>query len=114
MADIDLVLNEQNSLSQTVESFYTAPSNANSAGVKIKVFSAANNSTTSNWYKAYIYLATGPDPQAVVPLTIVVRDRKHHGESIVGLVIPAGGSLRMETSTAGGLNFCVAGQELTT
>lgn len=107
MADTVLVFNATNSVADTIETFYLADK-----AVKIKAFTAANNSQSSKYYKAYIYPASGSSPQAVVPMTIVVRDRRDFGPSIVGHVIPAGGSLRMETSDAEGLNFYVTGQDV--
>jgi hypothetical protein len=43
----------------------------------------------------------------------VVKDRFDLGASIVGKLIPAGGSLRMETSDADALLFNVTGEEIT-
>lgn len=110
MTDTILVFNETNSFADTIEQFYISPDSGN--GTKIKAFTAANNSDSSKSYKAYIYPSSGADPQAVIPLTIVVRDRKDYGPSIIGQLIPAGGSLRMETSDIDGLNFYVTGQEV--
>jgi hypothetical protein len=109
MTDSVLVFNAANTVVDTVESFYTSPSGG--LGTRIKSFTAANNGETSISYKAYIYSSSGTVVAAIVPQTIVVIDRADYGPAIVNQVIPPGGTLRMESSTADDLNFYVTGVE---
>ena len=108
MTDKVLVSNKTNTAPDAIESFYSSPSSA--LGTKIKAFSATNSTEASIYYKAYIYSSTGDLVSAVIPLTIVVRDRLDYGAGLIGQVIPAGGTLRMESSDIG-LNFYVTGVE---
>jgi len=107
MAEEILVFDASNSAADTVQSFYPAE-----VDTQILAFTATNNSTASVSYKAYIYSSAGGQ-RAIVPQTIVVRDRFDLGVSAVGFLIPAGGSLRMESSEANALSFNVVGQEIT-
>lgn len=107
MAEEILVFNARNTLPDTIQSFFTAE-----VDTQILAFTASNNSTASVTYKAYIFSEAGAT-QAAIPQKPVVRDRFDLGPSIVGLLIPAGGSLHMETSTAEALSFNVVGQEIT-
>ena len=106
-----LVRNASNSQIDTVENFYTAPSNID--GVLISKFTASNNKTNGISYKAYIYDSSGVLVEPVIPFTIVARDRFDEGLGIAGHIIPPGGSLRIESSEIDGLNYYVTGQELT-
>lgn len=110
MTDRVLVFNQKNSNPDTIESFFTSP--ATGGGTRIKTFTASNDTETSHSYKAYIYDSTGDPVSAIIPQTIVVRDKADYGASGVNHVIPAGGSLRMETSDADSLNFYVTGVNL--
>lgn len=107
MADSILVFNFENSAPDTIQIAYTSPQNSN--GARIKAFTASNDSQTSVSYKAYIYNSAGVPVKSVIPMTIVVRDRADNGASCIGQVIPSGGSLRIESSTANALNFYVSG-----
>lgn len=113
MVDTVLVQNGSNTAADVIESFFPSPSGAGNNGTKIKAFTASNDTTASHSYKAYIYGSTGA-PLAVIPQTIVVRDKADYGASIIGQVIPKGGTLRMESSSADGsfLNFYVTGSQL--
>jgi len=106
MAVETIVLNAANTQPDTVEKFADAPANN---PLEILVFTASNDSEASVTYKAYIY-SSEDAVQAVIPQKPVVKDRFDLGPSIVGLLIPAGGSLRMETSTANALFFNVVGE----
>ena len=118
MADTPVIQSKSNAVADTVEIFFTSPSGAGNNGTKIKAFTASNDTLTSHSYKAYIYpdgWVTGDDPvPAIIPQSIVVRDRSDYGASIIGQVIPKGGSLRMECSSADGsfLNYYVTGSQL--
>lgn len=110
---LDVLVNSaRNALVDTIEKFYDSPPNPGK-GTKITSFTAANNTTSSKTYKAYIFDASETVLDAVVPQSIVVRDRVDLGASIVGQLIPPGGSLRMESSAATSLSFRVTGDELT-
>ena len=74
----------------------------------IQVFYTSSNKT----YKAYIYDASATALTAVIPQKIVVRNRFDLGPSIVGQLIPPGGTLRMESSAAASIAFRVTGNEL--
>ena len=113
MTDIVLVNSVSNTLDDTIEKFYDSPSaSSGGQGTRISAFTASNNSTASSTYKAYIYDSSGALKAAVVPQKIVVKDRFDLAPSIIGHVIPVGGSLRMESSTAGAITFRVTGSEL--
>lgn len=109
MTDIVLVFNDKNTAPDTIEAFYTSP--ASGLGTRIKSFTAANDSSASVSYKAYIYSSSGGAVDAVIPQTIVVKDKADFGPAIINQVIPPGGTLRMESSTADALNFYVTGVE---
>lgn len=105
MARRTLVLNAKNAVADTVESFFVAETTS----ITILGFTVTNVITASASYKAYIYSAS-EDPDPIMPQKIVVRDRFDLGPAIIGLIIPKGGSLRMESSTAGALQFNVVGE----
>lgn len=108
-----LVSGVANTLNNTIEKFYDAQAaSSGGKGTKISAFTASNNSGASASFKAYIYDASGALKDAVVPLKIVVKDRFGLAPSIIGHEIPPGGSLRMESSTAGAITFRVTGTEL--
>ncbi len=113
MAEIILVSNQQSSIVDSPQNFYSSPSaNNGGSGTRINAFTASNDTTSSIDYKAYIYDASGAVQSAVIPQTTVVRDRADLGPSIVGQLISPGGSLRIESSVIDGLNFYVTGDEL--
>ena len=113
MTDIVLVNSVSNTLDDTIEKFYDSPSaSSGGQGTRISAFTASNNSPASATYKAYIYDSSGALKAAVVPQKIIVKDRFDLAPSIIGHVIPVGGSLRMESSTAGAITFRVTGSEL--
>lgn len=113
MTDIVLVNSVSNTLDDTIEKFYDSPSaSSGGQGTRISAFTATNNSTASASYKAYIYDASGAAKEAVMPQKIVVKDRFNLAPALVGHIIPVGGSLRMESSTAGAITFRVTGSEL--
>lgn len=111
MATNVLVNSAQNTVVDTIETFYSSPGTPG-IGTIITAFTASNNTTSSKTYKAYIFDVSGTVLQAVIPQKIVVRDRFDLGPSIVGQIIPPGGSLRMESSDANSIAFRVTGNEL--
>lgn len=109
MARTALVANRTSLAADTIESFYISPSQG--AGTVVAAFTASNDTTSSKTYKAYIFNVAGDLVSSVIPQTIVVRDRASTGPSIIDQLIPAGGTLRVESSSADGLNFFVTGTE---
>ena len=110
MADKVLVNSVENVDADTVETLYTSPTAGD--GTVITAFSAINNSGINASYKAYLYDKAGAVISAVIPIKIVVRNRFDVGASITNQLIEPGGSLRTETSAAGGITFRVSGVEL--
>lgn len=112
MAEITMVAGKKNTIVDTIENFYqTISASSGGSGAVITAFTASNNGSESASYKAYIYDASGSMVDAVVPQKIVVRDRFDLGPSVVGHIIPPGGSLRMESSNLT-VSFTVTGREL--
>lgn len=116
MADSTLVSSAQNTVVDTIQSFFTAKTAAaGGSGVRIKAFTASNDSNNASvTYKGYIFDSTGTQVsgRAVIPQTIVVKDKFDLGPAIITQLIPPGGSLRMESSKANALTFRVTGLEL--
>jgi hypothetical protein len=110
MAETILVNSAQNATANVIQTFYTSP--AGQGGTLIQAFTATNNTDSNKTYKAYIYDASGTALDAVIPLKIIVRDRFDLGSSSVGQLIPAGGTLRMESNEALSIAFRVTGNEL--
>lgn len=110
MAELTLVNSAQSSAADTIEIFFTAPTTG--GGVKVTAFAATNNTTSSKTYKSYIFDVTGTALPALGPQKIVVRDRFDLGPSVVGQIIPPGGTLRMESSDANSIAFRVVGNAL--
>lgn len=111
MAETTLVSNAQNTEPDTIENFYNSPSNG--SGTSILAFTASNDTLASVSYKAYIFDSSGDLVKAIIPQKIVVRDRFDLGVSAITHRVPAGGSLRMESSTALSLAFTVTGDPQT-
>ena len=107
MAAALLVDSVQSAAPDTIEIFYTEP--LTGSGARITAFTASNNTVSSKSYKAYIYDVGGTAKEAVIPQKIVVPDRFDLGASIVGQLIPPGGTLRIESSAAASLSFRVTG-----
>lgn len=97
----------QNTAADTIEAIYTDGGSGN--GTVITAFTATNNTVSNKTYIAYIFNSTGALKEAVIPRTIIVRDRRHLGAGIVGQLIPRGGSLRVESSAADSIAFRVTG-----
>ena len=104
-----IIVNKTISTVDTIEVLYSAPTAG--LGTVITALTVSNNSGASASYKAYIYDSTGTAVNAIIPLTIVVKDRFSSAASAVNQVIPAGGTLRAENSTASALNFYMSGIE---
>ncbi len=106
MAVIQLSDNFVNTVIDTPETVYTSPTDKVTV---IDSFTVANNSTVNASYKAYIVTSVGSLlPQ--IPFEIVVWGENNLGIGIVNQVIPAGGSLRVESSALSSLYFTVSGR----
>ena len=86
MADSTLVSSAQNTAANTIQTFFTAKTaSASGNGVRIKAFTASNDAGGGSVsYKAYIYDSSGTQVagRAVIPQTIVVRNRFDEGRRI--------------------------------
>ena len=108
MTTKQIVDNFVNSIIDTVQTAYTAPSGKN---VVIESVSAANNSAVNASYSAYIVSGGGVEkPQ--IPFKIVVWGEVDLGIGLVGQVIPASGELRVESSAINSIYFTVTGREV--
>ena len=110
MTTKQIVDNFSNTIADTVQTIFTAPTDKN---VVIESFTAANNSGVNASYKAYIVSILEKEfPQR--PFKIVVWGEVDLGIGIVNQIIPAGGSLRFETSAIDSIYFTVTGREVDT
>lgn len=110
MANQVLVNSEQSAAANTVEQFYTSP--ASGGGTLITAFTATNNTNANHFYKAYIFDSTGTVLEAVTPQKIIIRDKFDLGSGIINQLIPAGGTLRMESDQVSTIVWRVSGKEL--
>jgi len=108
MASQQIASNSVNTIVDTVQAIYTAPT---SSDVLIESFTAANNSTVNASYKAYI-ISSGGTVQPQVPFQIVVWGENDLGIGVVNQVIPAGGTLSVESSALNSIYFTVTGRVL--
>ena len=106
MAAVLMINSAQNAAVDTIETMYTD----GGSGTRIAAFTASNSGPSSVTYKAYLYDSTGTALPAVVPQTIVVKDRSSLGAQLLGQIIPQGGTLRLESS--GPLTFRATGDAL--
>ena len=108
MATKQLIDNFLNTIVDTVEVAYSAPSDKD---VVIDAFTVTNNSVVNASYKAYVKSSTGV-LSPIIPFKIVVWGENDLGIGIVNQVIPAGGSLQVESSALTSLYFTASGREL--
>lgn len=108
MADTVLISNENIATVDTVTTLFTAPDTG--SGTIITAFTVSNSSSASVSYKAYIVNSAGVVGDPVQPLKIVVKDRFDSVPSMVNQVVPPGGTIRAENSTANTLNFYATGR----
>jgi hypothetical protein len=97
-----------NSVADTAQAIFTAPSTGN--GVLIDSFTAANQSTANASYKAYITGLGEPATNPVIPYRIVVWNEIDLGGGLINQLIPPGGALQVEQSTANSIYFTVSGK----
>ena len=108
MATLQISDNFSNTIIDTVQTVYTAPQLQN---VVIESFTAANNSAVNASYKAYIISPLDKEfPQR--PFKVVVWGEVDLGIGIVNQAIPAGGSLKVESSAIDSIYFTVTGREI--
>lgn len=106
--EFTLIANQQSASANTVESLYTA-----SADTLITAFTVTNSTGVNRSYKAYIYDSAGVPAGATVPLKFVTSNRGYDlAPSIVGHVVPKGGTIRVESSAANSLVFRATGRQV--
>lgn len=105
-----LVASQKTVAANTPEVFYTSPSNQD--GTIITNFTAVNDAGSTLSYKAYIVVSGGTPTVPVVPKRNIVTNRTDISPELAGQLIPAGGTLQMETSTAASISFTVSGREI--
>lgn len=107
-APFTLINNAQSDVANTIETMYTA-----SADTLLLKFTATNDTGVNRSYRAYIYDSTGTATGSSVPTKFVTSLKGFDlAPSIVGHVIPSGGTLRVESSIASGLTFRATGEIL--
>ena len=108
MATKQLIDNFLNTIVDTAQVAYSAPATKD---VVIDSFTVANNSVVNASYKAYIKSTAGV-LSPIIPFKIVVWGENDLGIGIVNQVIPAGGSLQVESSALASLYVTASGREL--
>jgi len=108
MATKQLIDNLLNTIADTVQIAYSAPIDKD---VVIDAFTVTNNSVVNASYKAYVKSAAGV-LAPIIPFKVVVWGENDLGIGIVNQVIPAGGSLQVESSALTSLYFTASGREL--
>lgn len=105
-----LVASQKASAADTPQEFYTSPSNG--LGTIITNFTASNDTGVTRTYKAYIVPSGGSATVPIVPKRAIVTDRTDISPEMAGQLIPAGGTLQMESDTASSISWTVSGREL--
>ena len=105
---IQMVNNLANTIIDTVQPIFDSPPGVS---VRIEAFTASNTSSVNASYKAYITTPSGAQ-QAQQPFKIVVWGDNDLGIGLVNQIIPAGGSLSVESSALSSIYFTVSGIEL--
>jgi hypothetical protein len=110
MTTLQIVDNFSNTIADSVQTAYPAPA---TKSVVIESFTVANNSGVNASYKAYIVSSLNKEfPQR--PFKVVVWGEIDLGIGIVNQIIPAGGTLKVESSAIDSLYFTVTGREVDT
>ena len=107
MAAQQILSNAVNITIDTPEALFIA----GAKGVVIESFTAANNSSVNASYKAYIVEPSGTE-QPQIPFKIVVWGDNDLGIGLVNQIIPAGGSLKLESSALASIYFTATGREI--
>ena len=106
MTKIQLVNNFTNSVADIPEVAYVAPT---SNDALITSFTAANTSSQTTSYKAYIVNSGDVAISPQKPMQFVVWGEIDLGIGIVGQVIPKGGSLQIESGNPDKIKVTVTG-----
>lgn len=105
-----IIASQKNTVGNTPEIFYTSP--ADGLGTVITNFTATNDSSTTRSFKAYIVVSGGSATDPVVPTRTIIANRTDVSAELAGQMIPAGGTLQVESSLASSLVFTATGREL--
>jgi len=96
----------------TVVDAYTSPTNG--GGTRIIAFTASNTSgATTETYTVFV-VPSGGSPNAtneIVPPSIVAVDDRETPSELISHLIPPGGTLRVQVSTASTISFRATGIE---
>ena len=107
MAATQILSNAVNTTIDTPEILFTA----GTKGVIIESFTAANNAGVNASYKAYIVEQDGTQ-QPQIPFKIVVWGENDLGIGVVNQIIPAFGTLKLESSSLNSIYFTATGREI--
>ncbi len=105
-----LVASQKAAAADTPQVFYTSPSNG--LGTIITNFTSSNDTSATRTYKAYIVVSGGSATVPLVPKRAIVTDRTDISPEMAGQLIPAGGTLQMESDTSSSIQWTVSGREL--
>lgn len=108
--NVQLVASVKSTVADTPETFYTSP--INGFGTIITNFTASNDIGITRSYQAYIVESGDTAVIPVVPPRNLVANRTDVSPEMAGQLIPAGGTLQMESSAADSISFTVSGREL--
>jgi hypothetical protein len=104
---MNLVSNFSNSAIDTPQAIITPTKDT-----VIDSFTVSNTSSVDASYKAYIIESAQSATNPQIPFKIVVWGENDLGIGVVNQVIPANGSLLVESSALNSLYFTVSGREL--
>lgn len=101
-----LIAGAQSTVADTIEIFYGPAIGA----TKINKFTATNDTGVNRSYRVFIYDSAGVALGSIIPTKFVTALRGFdEGPSIVGQIVPIGGTIRIESSFAAGLVFRAVG-----
>lgn len=106
--DSVLVNGVVNTVSNTLETIYSAAEDT-----LIKAVTVSNVSGVNASYSMNIVPDSGDTSNPEIPFRVVVRLKSDTGAEVVNHVIPKGGTLRAESSAAGSIAYRVTGRVLT-
>jgi len=104
-----LVDSQKAAAANTPEVFYTSPSNG--LGTTIINFTGVNDTANTFSEKVYIVPSGGTPITPVVPTRNIVSNRADVSPEMAGQLIPPGGTLQMESSSAATISWTVSGRE---
>ena len=106
--DSVLVNGVTTSVANTLETIYIA-----SSDTLIKAVTVTNPTNINASYLMDIVPSDEDTTKPEIPFRVVVRLKTDLAPEVIGQVIPAGGTLRVETSAANSISFRVTGRVLT-